>query len=120
MSVRARFYIAEITKSAHNPGASQVTLSAVSRGDQNKTWAKATPSGQIKMTINNEPAASWFENRLGEDCDITFTAVPTLIPGDGHPFRSADVPAGHYLSGACGDCGYRPSGEHNDGVNVPD
>jgi hypothetical protein len=111
--VRARFYVSSITKNAYNQGAAQVTLQAVSRGDQNKQWASATPNGQITMTINNEPAASWFEAHLGQDCDILITAVPTLLPGDGHPFRLSEITDKRvYGYGRCGDCN-APWAEHD-------
>lgn len=109
MGVEARFYVSLIEKSAyaHN---NKVTLTAVSRGDQNRQWASATPSGTVTMTINNESAAAWFEALLGKDVAVTFTAVPVLAVDDGHAYRKADVPDGHYMSGMCGDCGQRKTG----------
>lgn len=75
MSVRAKFFVQEITRRAYNPGAVEVTLSAVSRGADNKEWAAATPSGSIKMSIQNESAAEAFY-QLGDEFYVDFTPAP--------------------------------------------
>lgn len=75
MAVLARFYVAEITRRSYDPGAVQVTLQAVGRGEENKAWASATPSGQITMAIKNGAAAAFFGDRLGKDVAITFEAT---------------------------------------------
>lgn len=72
MSVVARFYVSETTRRAYQPQHLEVSLQAVSRGPENKTWAAATPAGQIKLTISNEQAAKWFADRLGKDIGILF------------------------------------------------
>lgn len=74
MSVLARFYVQQVTRYAHSPSARAVTLQAVSRGPENKEWAAATPSGQVTMAIGNGPAGAWFEERLGKDVLLTFSA----------------------------------------------
>jgi hypothetical protein len=80
--VQARFYVRMIEKSASQRmegWAQPVPLIVVhlapvsgSRGEQNKTWASATPSGNISMTIGNPTAAKWFEDHLGQDIAIAF------------------------------------------------
>jgi hypothetical protein len=72
-AVEARFYISGYTRYAYDPSATQVTLQVVSRGEHNKAWAAATPTGKIEMTIKNESAASWFINRLGTEVSVVFT-----------------------------------------------
>jgi hypothetical protein len=72
MAVQARFYVAQITRNAFNPAQKSVVLHAVGRGEENKTWASATPVGKIEMSINNPKAADWFDERLGKDVAITF------------------------------------------------
>lgn len=72
MSVLARFYVAETTRRAYQPSHLEVTLQAVSRGEENKSWAAATPSGSVKLVINNEGAAKWFADRLAKDVLIRF------------------------------------------------
>ena len=116
MSVAARFYVAEVTKTSSGPnGSGRVVLVAVSRGDQNRAWASATPSGRIEMTINNPPAFKWFEDLLagsGSDVDILFTAAQIAQPGDGHPYRVSLAQEGTaYGPPYCGDC-CRPESEH--------
>ena len=76
MSVQARFFVQSITRHAYNPGAGQVVMSAAARGPENKTWAAATPSGNITMTIGNPAAMSWFDERLGKEVAIQFTDAP--------------------------------------------
>jgi hypothetical protein len=77
MSVIAKFYVAKLERNAYSPDALSVTLQPVTRGDDNKTWASATPNGKIEMVINNKAAADQFGDRLGQEFLITFEPVPT-------------------------------------------
>lgn len=112
MNVRAKFFVRKCELDAHNKGG-KVILSAVSRGDRNAEWAKASPAGTIEMQIDNAPAFEWFFEMVkaaqGTDYKpevfVDFTAATDGFPGDGHTFRLADVPADHYLAGKCGECG---------------
>lgn len=73
MAVTARFYVFESTKYAGGgEGARRVKLNAVSRGPENKDWAKYSPSGSIELNILNPSAALWFDERVGKDVAITF------------------------------------------------
>ncbi len=75
--VIARFYVAEVRRYAYNEEQRQIVLQAVTRGDENASWSRATPAGKIELTVNNPPAGEWFESRLGKDIEITFQdAVP--------------------------------------------
>lgn len=82
--VVARFYVRQVVKHAGPNGYAapapviEVVLNPVSgsKGEGNKSWASATPSGEVKMTIGNPDAAAWFEERLGEDIAITFEDRP--------------------------------------------
>lgn len=76
MAVQARFYVESILKRAYDPVQVDVTLKAAGRGEQNKAWAKYTPSGDITMHVNNPAAAAWFEERLGRDIALTFDDIP--------------------------------------------
>jgi hypothetical protein len=82
-SVNARFYVARTTRYANGqsrPGFAdpapmgEVILLPVVRGDANKEWASATPSGEMKMVIHGS-AMTWFEQRLGAELAITFDDV---------------------------------------------
>lgn len=77
MSVQARFFVQAITTYAGNTGG-QVTLAAVSRGAENKTWAAATPSGKIEMSVNNPAGFKWFQDLLGSEVAITFDVRPAI------------------------------------------
>jgi hypothetical protein len=82
--VAARFYIAKVEKFAYGgPGSvsqRSVTLQAATRGEENKSWAQATPSGQITMHINNGDAGAWFDEHLGEDIAVSFSLAPEAGP----------------------------------------
>ena len=53
-AVRGKFRVDEVTRRAWNPQAAEVTLSAVYTGNaEDNTFAEATPSGKISMTITN-------------------------------------------------------------------
>ncbi len=75
-AVQARFYVSGYERSSYDPNVTTVKLQAVSRGVHNKTWAAATPSGQVQMTIRNDSAASWFVDRLGKEIAVQFTEAP--------------------------------------------
>lgn len=74
-NVIARFYVDQFTKRAYNPDHAEVTLKAAGRGEQNKSWAQYTPSGTLTMSINNPPAAKFFEDHLGKDIEMTFRSL---------------------------------------------
>lgn len=78
MGVRAKFFCSEIRRTTYGGG---VTLNAVSRGEDNKKWASATPSGEIKMTILNELAVEFFD--VGAEYFIDFTPAPKGEEGMG-------------------------------------
>ena len=75
MTITARFYVESYTRRAYNPDHVDVTLRAAGRGEQNKAWAQATPSGEITMQVNNPVAAEFFASRLGQDVAVTFESL---------------------------------------------
>lgn len=104
MPVRAKLYVSEVKRQASNPDHVTVTLSAVTRGEENKTWAEATPSARFEMTINNPEAAASFT--LGQELYVTFEAaepVPSLA--DGHAFEPRGTDS--WNSKHCARCGCR-------------
>lgn len=78
MAVRAKFYVAQVAQYAHGSGATyappaprgEVILRPVTRGEENREWASATPSGEFKMTVHGD-ALDWFQKRLGKEVSIT-------------------------------------------------
>lgn len=83
MSVIARFYIAEVSKTAYSKEYEpqrKVVLRAATRGEENKSWAQATPAGSIEMNINNGTAGQWFEEHLGEDIAVSFSLAEKAGP----------------------------------------
>lgn len=74
-TITARFYIESTTKHAYRPDARDVRLLAAGRGEQNKAWAEATPSGEWTMHVNNPAAAAFFDENVGRDLDITIRLV---------------------------------------------
>ena len=74
-AVTARFYVSEVIHRAYAPDQAQIKLQASTRGEENKAWATATPSGSIEMSINNPDAAAFFTSRLGQDVALTFESL---------------------------------------------
>lgn len=71
MSVRAKFFVQSLTTTTSG---GSVSLSAVCRGEDNKSWSQYTPSGTIQMNILNEAALSQF--KPGEEFYVDFTPAP--------------------------------------------
>lgn len=71
MSVRAKFFVQSIT---HTTSGGSVRLSAVCRGEDNKTWAQYTPVGTIEMNILNESALAQFVP--GDELYVDFSPAP--------------------------------------------
>lgn len=74
MAIVAKFYVAEKTQFSYSKEQHTVVLRPVSRGEENREWAAASPSGELRMQINNKAAADGF--LLGEEYLITFEHVP--------------------------------------------
>jgi hypothetical protein len=74
--VRAKFRVSSVSTTSYGPGTqdqSAVEMSAVT-DDSNKTWSKWTPSGSVKMTINNPDAMGQF--KPGMTFFLDFTEAP--------------------------------------------
>lgn len=118
MSVRAKFYIAEITQFPGTTGG-RVKMSAVSRGTRNSSWSTATPAGSIEMSITNPEAFEWFQRLLQRansgqgypEMFITFDEADDGRVGDGHAFESSGLPETHYAHTHCAACGI-PADKH--------
>ncbi len=107
MSVRGKMFIAsvEITAGQANGGGGSVKLNVVARGAENASWAQATPSGQMTLSVNNPPAFAFFRDHIGEECFIDITlADPALNDPKQHPFVVFER-EGHYVNGKCLHCG---------------
>lgn len=75
-TVRAKFFVQEVAKTTWG---GRIKLQVVTRGEDNKEWASATPSGQIDMTIRNDHALAQFEP--GDEFFVDFTPAPKGQPG---------------------------------------
>lgn len=78
MTVRAKFFVSEVAKTTYG---GRIRLQVVSRGQDNKEWASATPSGHIEMTIRNDHAIAQFEP--GDEFYVDFTSAPKGEEGMG-------------------------------------
>lgn len=76
--VRAKFFVQEVGRTTYG---GKVVLRAVTRGEDNKQWASATPSGEITMTIRNELALDFYD--VGEEYYVDFTRAPKGVEGMG-------------------------------------
>ena len=77
--VVAHFYVAELVKNSYSPEAVTVKLRVVSN-EQNKTWAAATPNGELTMTIKNALAQDLFVNNLGREVEVLISLLPEKTP----------------------------------------
>lgn len=81
--VRAKFTVANVTKSYYhgkeNPG---VTIKLTPQYDtsieEDRRFAKATPSGEITLFVDNPPASAFLID--GGVFYVDFTAVPKAEP----------------------------------------
>lgn len=76
--VRAKMYLQEVRHSTYGGG---VTLQVVTRGNDNKAWAAATPSGELKLSIRNELALEFFRDLLGKEFYVDIVPVPEDAQG---------------------------------------
>jgi hypothetical protein len=77
MAVAARFQITDVNKgiqSADGPSGVIFLRPDLSKNGGNEAWAKYTPAGEIRLSVNG-PAFPWFEERLGKVVAITFDDV---------------------------------------------
>ena len=70
MSVQAKFKCTSVTDYGADKA---VTLSAVTSGPGNESWAKYTPGGEVKLTITNPAAYEQF--RPGVEYLLSFEEV---------------------------------------------
>lgn len=82
MSVRAKFFIAEVTSTTYGKTEpiNKVVLRAATSAGGNEEWSKATPVGTIEMTITNDAAFDQFKGHVGEDVDILFEFAAETPP----------------------------------------
>lgn len=117
MTVLAKFYVAEITRTPH--AADTVVMRPATRGHRNAQWAAATPSGEFRMVITNAAALPFFERLVNlarsagapPEVLITIEAAEPLAAGDGHKYEASPVEPGVYGHGVCIDCDYALDGE---------
>jgi hypothetical protein len=69
-------FVSETKRAAWNKDAAQITLQVASRGEENKKWAAATPSGQLTLTILNESAAKVLLDAFEAGQDVMVTMEP--------------------------------------------
>lgn len=58
--VRARFFVQSVEMTPHQVGGGKVKLAPVSRGERNKEWSAATPSGEMWMYVSNPAGFEFF------------------------------------------------------------
>lgn len=112
MAVIGKFYVAAVKQFSASKDQIQIELQAVTRGNANSEWAKASPYGKIELSITNPAASAQFVDALGEEFYVRFERVPAadLDPLQ-HEFVESDKPEGTYGHGLCNQCGQSPS-EH--------
>lgn len=69
--VRAKMYVDAIT---YRQWGVELTMRVVSRGEDNKQWAAASPAGELRLTIKNEKASDQYAP--GQEWYIDMIPVP--------------------------------------------
>lgn len=71
--VRGKFQVVKVAQVNWSPTARVISLQAVydTTTEENRRYAKATPSGQIEMTVDNPPAAEQLA--IGKTFYVDFT-----------------------------------------------
>lgn len=101
--IRAKFYVAEITKYPGGDNA-KIVCRAVTRGAVNRSFASATPSGELILQVSNPDAVKVYEGWMTGKREFYLDHIEyTPEPGDGHAF--VPTPDGHYNAGRCVECG---------------
>ncbi len=73
--VRAKFQVSSITKHSYGPATTILLYAQCADSiEENKRFAKYTPSGRLELTVDNPPAQEFFE--LGKSYYLDFTEVP--------------------------------------------
>ena len=75
--VRAKFYVSELH---WREWGVEIEMRAVTRGEDNKMWAQATPNGTVKMSVKNQVASDQFAP--GQEWYLDFTPVPVDQVGE--------------------------------------
>ena len=71
----AHFYLAGLNHRSYDKNAAEITFQVVGNA-QNKTWAAATPAGQLTMTVKNPAAARQFTlDDLGCEYEVTIRKI---------------------------------------------
>lgn len=81
MSVRAKFRVSSIESYSKDPaGQKKIRLFAVYDDgvEENRRFAKYTPNGSMEITIDNPPAAAFFE--IGREIYVDFSEVASEGP----------------------------------------
>ena len=103
-NVRARMFVSQVARQAGDT--STVSLRVVSRGTENASWSKFTPSGQVELTLTRlaSPAFAFFNENVGKEVYVDFTL--------------ADIP----VCTQCGEPAQNGTGIHSGNVEgyVPD
>lgn len=87
--VVAKLYVSSVKRQVSAPDTVEVTLAAVTRGEENKAWAEATPAANFAMSIQNPTAAAVFQ--MGQEFLVSFEpdgTPPSLA--DDHGYKPTD------------------------------
>lgn len=89
MSVQAKLFVSSVRRQVSSPDSVEITLAAVTQGEENKSWAEATPAAKFEMSIQNPDAVVQFP--MGQEFLVTFEPIGTAPSlGDGHPYEETE------------------------------
>lgn len=69
--VRAKMFVSGIKLAQWG---TTIELNVVTRGEDNKEWAAATPQGELRLVVKNEAAADQFAP--AQEWFVTLTPIP--------------------------------------------
>ena len=119
MTTRAKFYVSGLTLLPGQDAGIELNLTAVCRGDRNSSWAAATPSGTMKMVVQNPTAVAWWDRFMrearetGKQPEVFIDIYPATDgwAGDGHKFVEGVPSHTGYGKDTCGECGSTRDGD---------
>lgn len=89
MAVVAKLFVSSVRRQVSAPDTVEITLNAVTQGDENRAWAEATPAAKFEMSIQNPDAAVEFE--LGQEFYVRFEKAERVKSlADPHDYVPSD------------------------------
>jgi hypothetical protein len=97
MNVSARFYASALTYCRDR--GSRIELQPVTRGEHNKPWSSATPSGKLHLYSLEPDERDWFAQQIAERPNDAYGCEFDAVLGTGEPSKHFRIVRHLRLSG---------------------